>query len=349
MIHRRQWLSQVAAALAAPAMARGTNRLAAPNLADDQVLRTVAGIRPYRKGGVRLEREVVGNKTVIHNYGHGGAGFTLSWGSAQAAIELLPQVKPVQCAVLGAGVVGLSTAAMLLERGVRVRIIAQAFPPHTTSDVAGAEWSPDIVDRGVTKAEQRRFDTMLRTSWQRFQKLRGETWGVTPRSLYEADDVASGLDQLPPGLTPPAVKLRALPFAPHHQGRVFQTMLIEAPIYMQTLLSHVKAKGAVFEQRKLRSPLDPSQFQETVIFNCLGLGAADAFVDKAVVPIRGQLVHLKPQPLPYLLDHPNGYILPRKDALVLGGTFEVGESDPTTDPITCARILEDNRRFFTRR
>ena len=356
MIHRRRWLAQAAAAIAAPALARGERRsapsslrLAAPNLADDQVLRFVAGIRPYRKGGVRIERETVGNKTVIHNYGHGGAGYTLSWGSAHAAVDLLPRGHSVECVVLGAGVVGLSTAAVLLERGSRVRIVAKAFPPHTTSDIAGAEWSPDIVERGYTEAEQRRFDAMLRTSWKRFQKLRGDRWGITQRPIYEANDVVSGLDELPKGIMSPAVNLRSLPFAPHHRGRVFQTFLIEAPLYLQQLLSQVKSTGARLEQRTLESPLSLTEFSEPVIFNCLGLGAGAAFDDKAVVPIRGQLVHLRPQALPYLLDHPNGYMVPRKDALVLGGTFEVNVSDPTPDAAMCARILDDNRKFFSDR
>jgi D-amino-acid oxidase len=83
-----------------------------------------------------------------------------------------------------------------------------------------------------------------------------------------------------------------------------------------------------------------------VIVNCLGLGAGAVFADGAVVPIRGQLVHLRPQALSYLLDHPNGYLLPRSDALVLGGSFEEGVGEARTDPATCARILDDNRRFF---
>ena len=47
------------------------------------------GIRPFRKSGVRLEREKLGDgRTVIHNYGHGGSGFTLSWGCAEKVLRL---------------------------------------------------------------------------------------------------------------------------------------------------------------------------------------------------------------------------------------------------------------------
>ena len=47
------------------------------------------GLRPYRRSGVRVEREQLPDgRAVIHNYGHGGAGFTLSWGCAEAAFAL---------------------------------------------------------------------------------------------------------------------------------------------------------------------------------------------------------------------------------------------------------------------
>src|SRR5438477_120452 len=48
------------------------------------VLNERVGLRPFRKSGVRLEREKLpDSRTVIHNYGHGGSGFTLSWGCAE--------------------------------------------------------------------------------------------------------------------------------------------------------------------------------------------------------------------------------------------------------------------------
>jgi D-amino-acid oxidase len=52
------------------------------------VLAERVGLRPFRKSGVRLERcRLRDGRTVIHNYGHGGAGFTLSWGCAREVLE----------------------------------------------------------------------------------------------------------------------------------------------------------------------------------------------------------------------------------------------------------------------
>jgi D-amino-acid oxidase len=53
------------------------------------LLRERAGLRPCRRSGVRVAADKLADgRTVIHNYGHGGAGFTLSWGCAQTVLEL---------------------------------------------------------------------------------------------------------------------------------------------------------------------------------------------------------------------------------------------------------------------
>lgn len=53
------------------------------------ILRERVGLRPFRKSGVRLEKEKLRDgRTVIHNYGHGGSGFTLSWGCASEVLRL---------------------------------------------------------------------------------------------------------------------------------------------------------------------------------------------------------------------------------------------------------------------
>jgi D-amino-acid oxidase len=60
-----------------------------PGLADAEVVGAYKGLRPGRRE-VRLEKEIIGKgRLVIHNYGHGGAGYTMSWGCAQEAVEIL--------------------------------------------------------------------------------------------------------------------------------------------------------------------------------------------------------------------------------------------------------------------
>jgi D-amino-acid oxidase len=59
------------------------------NVNEPRVLAERVGLRPFRTSGIRLERDQLGDgRTVIHNYGHGGAGFTLSWGCAREVLDL---------------------------------------------------------------------------------------------------------------------------------------------------------------------------------------------------------------------------------------------------------------------
>ena len=59
------------------------------NIERPPVLAERVGLRPFRRSGVRLERDQLPDgRTVIHNYGHGGAGFTLSWGCAREVLDL---------------------------------------------------------------------------------------------------------------------------------------------------------------------------------------------------------------------------------------------------------------------
>lgn len=73
----------------------------------DRVVKETVGLRPFRKNGFRLEKEQLGSKTIVHNYGHGGSGWSLSWGTGNLAVELAETTNEKRFAVLGSGVVGL--------------------------------------------------------------------------------------------------------------------------------------------------------------------------------------------------------------------------------------------------
>lgn len=357
-LNRREFLQNSAAllltaALFAPKKAwpfeNTEPELDPPDFSQNNILRILAGIRPYRKSGVRIERQDLKNKMIIHHYGHGGAGYTLSWGSAEIAVDLFEQSRhphALPVAVVGAGVIGLSTAWVLRERGYSVRVYAKNFSPHTTSDLAGAQWSPSAVTRGDTELEQRRFDDMLTRAYRRFASLEGSEYGIFRRANYVAGDWGGPLDHIPAGLIPPCQRLIRLPFrGTSHPGRLYQSFLIEPPIYLPKIWNTLREQGVTFEKRSFASLEELSTLEESAIFHCTGLGAKSIALDEAMLPIRGHLVHLRPKPLPYLLLH-EGYVFPRHDAVVLGGTFEKGIADPTPDPVMAARVLEMNRRFF---
>src|SRR5215211_6081615 len=157
-IDRRDFLRGAMATSAALMAARSsfafdTKRHFAPvKVARNRIIREVVGLRPYRPSGFVVDAQRLGNKLLVHNYGHGGGGVTLSWGTASLAVDMARDfliarkaATPARFAVLGCGVSGLSTARLLQRRFQNgpgtVTIYAKELPPDTTSNIAGAHWS----------------------------------------------------------------------------------------------------------------------------------------------------------------------------------------------------------------
>lgn len=88
----------------------------------DQIIGARAGLRPFRPSGFVVRSEPYGDKTLVHNYGHGGCGITLSWGTADMVAKLALATPHRQAAVIGCGVIGLTTAGLLQDRGFTVTI-----------------------------------------------------------------------------------------------------------------------------------------------------------------------------------------------------------------------------------
>jgi D-amino-acid oxidase len=90
-------------------------RLPPVHVAADREIRTVVGLRPFRASGSCVRAGRPGVKLIVHNYGHGGSGVTMSWGTADLAAQLALDEAARNIAVLGAGAVGLATARLLHE------------------------------------------------------------------------------------------------------------------------------------------------------------------------------------------------------------------------------------------
>src|SRR6202140_2479305 len=90
-----------------------------PDFSFTEPLSCIAGLRPYRNGAYRLEPETRTGKFIVHNYGHGGAGITLSWGCASKVRDIvqsrLATSHDTEGAVLGARVMGMTAAARVLD------------------------------------------------------------------------------------------------------------------------------------------------------------------------------------------------------------------------------------------
>src|SRR5499425_156539 len=117
-------------------------RLAAVNASWDRVIRTTVGLRPHRDAGFMLKADKLGDKLLVHNYGHGGAGMSLAWGCGLMAAEFATEHQSRQAAVIGCGSVGLTSARQLQRRGFDVTIYALAVPPNVTSNMSLAGFTP---------------------------------------------------------------------------------------------------------------------------------------------------------------------------------------------------------------
>ena len=102
----------------------------------------------------------------------------------------------------------------------------------------------------------------------------------------------------------------------------FSTMLIEPQSYLNALLRDFYIAGGKVVVREFRSHEEIMRLPETVVFNCTGLGARALFNDQKLGPVRGQLEILLPQPEIDYCYLSTGYMFPRHDGIVLGGTFD---------------------------
>lgn len=371
---RREWINFVglgAAGWASGCAARHTSAVprstyrrplshapfARPRIDERQIIRELVGLRPYRPSGFVVRGERMGDKLVVHNYGHGGGGITLSWGSSSLAAAEVTGQTDRRAAVIGSGIMGLTTARLLQDRGWTVTVYAGALAPETTSNVAGGQWSPTSVfeDSRLTPAFAAQFKEAARVAHRTFSRLVGTGYGVSWRENYVLSDSPAPPENVYylrelPELFP---SLEVLgpddhPFPSSHVVR-FVTMLVEPGIFLRRLTTDVRDAGGRFEVRQFADRSEVLSLPEPVIFNCTGLGAGALFEDAEIVPVRGQLVFVPPDDrLDYLtVGGGNGllYMFPRSDGILLGGTYERGATHLTPDPETTRRIVSEHARM----
>lgn len=141
--------------------------------------------------------------------------------------------------------------------------------------------------------------------------------------------------------------LVALPFehltAP---GFRYHTLLIEPPVFLERLRRDLEAANVPIVQRTFAKVASVLSLQENIIVNSTGYGAKAVWGDNKLYPIKGQLALIDPDPeLDYLFGR-SGYLFPRSDTVVIGGTFEEGEDSTTADPVRCQKLVDDLKRVF---
>lgn len=224
--------------------------------------------------------------------------------------------------IIGAGVIGLTTAVVLAEEGVRVRVMSRDPAAETTSAVAGGLCWPYRI-----RPEAQALEWAVRS------------FGTFARLARRVP--AAGVRLVPGRLAGGAVPAEWSALV----GPRTVTPLIDMPAYLGYLLHRLESAGGRYEQHAPAS-LEEAAAESPAVVNCTGLGARALVPDTTLVPVRGQLVVVEnPGVEEWYVDAGSDasrstYVLPQPYGLVLGGTAEEGYENLRPDPATADAVRE---------
>jgi glycine/D-amino acid oxidase-like deaminating enzyme len=333
-------------------MESGVAELAPIKARTDRITGVYVCSRPFRAAGPRIEMERLGRKTIVHNYGHGGSGWSLSWGSSTLAVRMAQSTGVRELGVIGCGALGLTSALLAQRAGLSVRIYAKALPPDVFSMRATGLWTPDsrICDAEHAPDFAARWEEMTRTSFAMYQSMLGlpgnpiqwiegyylpdMTPGKPEKKVSDepeyGDFGARVLDLTPSTVTLPT---GSTPFP--QTVRRYTTMMFNITTYARMLMSDFQLAGGKIIVREFNEPHDLLQLPEHTLINATGYGARALFNDESVIPVRGQTARLIPQPeVTYALNTPRVSVIPRSDGLLVqafGDTGNFNNDDLTPD------------------
>ena len=347
----------------------------------DRIYDMAVCLRPFRAAGPRLDTERLGNTLVVHNYGHGGSGWSLSWGSSAIAVAKAMQASPGEIAVIGCGALGLTSAILAQRAGAKVTIYAREQIPDTRSFRASGAWTPDsriALTSAAGPAFAAEWEQMARTSFKTHRQylgLPGTPVEWTDYYSIRADEPSS---PSPPSSAPVAPAVPRLDFASYNRSiadltpkprklapeaapfrarAVYQSeiMVFNIADYGHTLLNDFFTAGGQFRHADFRSPVEIAALGKRAVINCTGYGARALWRDESVVPVRGQIARLIPQQeVRYGLDYKHVFVVPRRDGIIVqdvsGGDMKgYGDTAETIDRAESERAVTTLAELFSPR
>lgn len=247
--------------------------------------------------------------------------------------------------VIGAGVIGLTTAITLAEAGVPTTVWAADPIEATTSYAAGASWGVHLLPMTDPDARERVTGWSAVTLNVLRSLAQDPSTGVRVAAGVEAcrkptaapawGPLVGGLRECTPDELPPGYAV----------GWKHRLPIVDMPVYLDYLGRRLTAAGATIERRRIGS-LDEAVAAARVVVNCAGVGARELTGDASLVPVRGQVVIVaNPGLTDFFADGPDDsadltYFFPHGDTVLLGGTANAGDWSRAPDPAVATSIIE---------
>lgn len=248
-------------------------------------------------------------------------------------------------AIVGAGISGLSCAYLLSKKDYQVTVFSKAFSPEITSNRAAAFWFPYHV------RNDRRGITWAKDSYAFYEKLSAEKdSGISMKQLIKVlrenteEEEPVWVEFIPEGTCKKIPKHLLKPGI--EEAYDVLVPLIETQIFLPYLQNQLEKRNVVFEKKFIKDLSELSSYD--IVINCAGLGARQLCNDETIYPVRGQVALIETdESRPVYLDNEMPlYIVPRKDAMIIGGTYEEHVFEEKTEPATIERILQTAYSVF---